>query len=162
MELKETHDMARAYTTDSNTLPCGHTGISNLREGGFACKRCGEDRILSARDFEGVYKRPLCLRSELLLADASVTHICMACDTLFVGSVFTACLWPKSASKLLHVSSILHGGFVTLRSDVNNLHESIGRHAVSDECAMLSDWYSTTQLKAPTLFDNVARLRPCQ
>lgn len=47
------------------------------------CSRCGEDRILSARDFEGVYKRPLCLRSELLLADASVTHICMACDTLF-------------------------------------------------------------------------------
>lgn len=39
---KEAHDMARAYTTDSNTLPCGHTGISNLREGGFACKRCGE------------------------------------------------------------------------------------------------------------------------
>lgn len=27
---------------DSDTLPCGHTGIRNVRDGSFECRDCGE------------------------------------------------------------------------------------------------------------------------
>lgn len=49
------------------------------------CSHCGDDGMLSARDFRGVYKNATGLRTELLLDDgADPTHYCESCERLFV------------------------------------------------------------------------------
>ena len=72
----------RPFADGSSSIPTSTIPPDNLSR---TCPHCGEDKMLSAREFGGIYKRSRGLRTELLLSGASdISHICMACERLYV------------------------------------------------------------------------------
>lgn len=71
---------ARPFPDGSSSLEIVTRSLSSLS---YECHRCGSDGVLSALEYEKVYKRTDGLATELLLdPDSEATHICTSCRIL--------------------------------------------------------------------------------
>ena len=72
----------RPFADGSSSISTSTIPPDNLSR---TCPRCDEDKMLSAREFKGIYKRSRGLRTELLLSESGdISHICMACERLYI------------------------------------------------------------------------------